>query len=86
MFSMFKKNTFRVSGSKKTGYAVLEHDAIIYDLLTKNSANVICDICNAGIGPGWDKVEAEIVRRGQFPVIECAEPFTAIWHSDEINK
>lgn len=58
---------YKVVGSKKKGFGVVTQDgAIEYDLLeTRGEAEEICDILNAGIGPDWVDVSAEIDRRAK---------------------
>lgn len=60
------RKDYKLVGVKKRGYAVVHKSGgIEYDLLeTRELAVVIRDVLNAGIGPEWDAVSAELETRG----------------------
>lgn len=65
---MKKSARYRVTGSAKTGFAVVTaQGAIEYDLiLSRKEAEQIRDILNDGVGPEWEAVANEMKSREAF--------------------
>jgi hypothetical protein len=57
-------HTYQLVGEQYGPFGVTEDGVMLYDLIeSRSEAEIIRDVCDEGLGPEWDAIEDEVVRR-----------------------